>query len=458
MDTTLRSFETLGRLRHHIDQTTADYIRSTPLATYDVQDQSLSFDIRDLLLMGALTQSDVLLTGKTGEGKTKLANGLMLALFGPEGFYSKTTLPNMQPSEFMDIDFPAIVEGRKTLKEALSGVAALERPGIVLNEVNRAPALIQSLMIAFLDRHLEVQGVSVAMGRPCAFGRYQFRILTINEGEHYQVHDMDPAIRDRMILEIPVDAFPRTKNDMLQLLQTDATDPARAYGPSDTIHGFDADHFEDVVDLLQTVRRVPVSPEALYFLAYLAGLSYCVRSPRGNKELVELSHDLCDGCHHAAAFHGICGNIFAPSARVLLRLMRVAKAFAFFRAWRTKQETELVVLNEDIIAAAPFVLYSKLALNPLWLRTAADRHNRFFGDKWTAVQSILRWIYEERFARLIDPAKDVGDILFRYGRGMPLRPEDYEKLYQYVMEKDPWAFDPALLRTLWRANRNHETA
>lgn len=434
------ALKTLTELRTRIDQATSDYIRTTPFCSYRVGKTSVEFDIRDLLLAAAVTELDVLLIGKTGSGKTRLANGVMEAIFGPEGYYSKTTLPTMNASEFMDIDFPAIIEGRKTLQEAVSGIPSLMCPGIVLNEVNRAPAVIQSMLIAFLDRELEVQGKRVDMGRPWVDGRYQMRILTINEGEAYQVHNLDPAIRDRMTLEIPVDAFPQTRDDVYSMLSYVASNAKSSERSLDT-----SDSFESVTRLRHYVETVEVPATVRFFLVYLSGLSYCTRAPRGNKESIALSPEVCSGCHHYAAFYNLCGNILAPSARILLRLQRAAKAFALLRVWRTG-DGELKVVAEDVIEAAPFVFYSKLSLNPLWVRTAGDRSKQFYGDRWTAIREILAWVHKERFLNLTDPHSEIGRILLEFARNGALNRSAWEKVYHYLMEKDPWAFNPALVR------------
>jgi hypothetical protein len=122
----VEAFRILTALRARVDAATAGYVHSTPLVSYKVAGRLVEFDFRDLLLMGAVTESDVLLTGKTGAGKTSLGHGVMTALFGEGNYFAKTTLPTMNVSEFMDIDFKAILQGEKTLREAVSGLAALK--------------------------------------------------------------------------------------------------------------------------------------------------------------------------------------------------------------------------------------------------------------------------------------------------------------------------------------------
>lgn len=447
----------LNQLRRSVDRATRGYIRSVSLCTYPSSCGGASLDLRDLLLVAAVTESDVLITGKTGSGKTRLANGLMEGLFGREGGYSKTCLPTMNPSEFMEMDFPAILEGRKTLSQAVSGIRALMKPGVVLNEVNRAPAVIQSLLIALLDRELEVQGVPVEMGRPWAGGRYQLRILTINEGELYRVQELDPAIRDRMTIEIPIDAFPQSKHDV-QVMLSKAPGSSRNPVPTGSGAGRSAgpqaeDLFDHVIQVRRAAEEVRVHPRARLFLNYLSGLSYCIRAPRGTKESIALSPEVCEGCHHHSAFFNLCGNIMAPSARILIRLQQMAQALALFRVWKSGVEERPEVLPVDIVQAAPFLLYSKLYLNPLWLRTAGNRSQPLWGDRWTAIRRILAWIYRERFLPLVQPGSEVGELMHRISQGQALILSEWKTLQKHLLEKDPWICDPAMVRANLRPER-----
>lgn len=66
MDAEIR--ESLSKLWAAIKQHTQSFVRTTPFASISVDGKVVDFDLKDLLLLGALTHADVLLVGKTGPG------------------------------------------------------------------------------------------------------------------------------------------------------------------------------------------------------------------------------------------------------------------------------------------------------------------------------------------------------------------------------------------------------
>lgn len=314
--------------------------------------------------------------------------------------------------------------GKKRL-DAIEGSPALINAGIVLNEVNRAPGVIQNMLIAFLDKEFEVQGKQVPMGRIYDENkRYQLRILTINEGGMYRVENLDPAIRDRMTIEVPVDAFPQSREDVLEMLDSETS-------PSNGAN----DLFETVIQLHLLLGQIPVSEECKRFLAYLAGMSYCIRAPRGNKESFTLSTETCEGCAHIRLFGHVCPSIRAPSARILLQLQKIARAFALFRYW--KKGGPPLVAYQDVVEAAPFVLYSKLSLDEKWVRTAPDIH----GDRWTAIKKLIEWVYKDRFL----PTQDAGNPMYAFltakQEESEVKVEILNAVQEYIMKTDPWSYN-----------------
>ncbi|MGH8059523.1 MAG: AAA family ATPase, partial [Candidatus Entotheonellia bacterium] len=423
---------------------------------------------------GARAHADVLLVGKTGSGKTKLAVKVMEALFGKDGYYSKTTLPSMSPTDFMDIDFRGIKAGTKTLQQAIEGVPALILPGIVLNEANRAPPVVQSMLIPFLDREFEIEGKPLDVGVLHKGERYQYRILTINEkSEGYAVEEFDPALRDRAVFQIPMDVFPQSEYDVQVMLQSlTQTSPQGAVaqtfpstGPCPTCRGVavkrtghddgrwqmrcescqgewtepDRSQFPVVLKLYEYLRGIPVAPIAGRFLVYLSGLSNCVRSRTGYKEGILFDPGThCHECHHSRHFHNtnVCGDIRAPSARALVNLQRVAQGFALLRAWKGGHDSVSVTLD-DLIAAGPFVLRGKLHLSSAWLQTSGPPGKPFQGCEWEAIRVILDWLrkhFEEGFCSTPEYT-----LLARRLRGEGLSAEDVERLIRYADDRDNWA-------------------
>lgn len=414
----------LAAVEAAVREATRGYVRETVFVRVPAGRSELELRIKDILVLGALTGSDVLLVGRTGNGKTKLAVHAMEGLFGTDGFYSKTTLPSMSPSDFMDIDFRSIREGRKSLKEAIEGVPALTRPGIVINEANRAPSLVQAMLIPFLDREFEIEGKPVDVGVAHAGRRYQFRVLTINEGELYAVEALDRAIRDRAVIEVPVDLFPQTQGDVWAMLE--GGDEPRDARPS---------MLEAVLRLHDAIRRVPVSDEARGFLVYLSNLGNCVRSPTGTKEGIAFTPRLCEGCRHVKHFYGLCAASHAPSPRSLVNLQRVAQGAAFLRSVRVPG-SPLEVGVDDVVAVSPLVLLNKLELADSWLRTAGPRTPAYHGCAWLAILDLMAFL-RSRHSRV---ALEVGpDVLAAYARGTPLESRGWEKLGDYASQEDAWA-------------------
>lgn len=480
----------LAKLRTAIDDQTRTFVRTTPFASVEMDGRTVDFDLKDLLLIGALTHADVLLAGKTGSGKTKLAMKVMEALFGKESYYSKTTLPSMSPSDFMDIDFRGIKAGQKTLRQAIEGVPALILPGIILNEANRAPAAVQAMLIPFLDREFEIEGEPVDLGALHGGERYQYHILTVNEGEEYSVEEFDRALRDRAVFQIPVDVFPQGEKDVYDMIgslsRTAQGVSAQGLSPqpcpscrgtfirrkgyaerewemvcmstkSDrtvchhTWKSPDNSLFPTVLELYDALRQMPMDEEARYFLVYLSGLGNCVRSLTGYKDGIRMDPNFyCNGCTHAKHYHStnLCGNVRAPSARALVNLHRVAQGFALLRAWRMDLQ-EVSVALEDLVAAGPFVLRGKLHLTPKWLQTMgphgeqtettgrADFKKGFNGCEWEAIRHILKFL-RSRFQNEFFKASEFG-LLQRHLAGNKLSADDVGRLIQYAEGTDNWA-------------------
>jgi len=366
------------KIRESVDNASRFYINTREVVTAG----DVSLDLKDVLILGAITGTDCLLTGKTGSGKTRLANMAMNGLFGKDEYTNKTITPAMQPDDFLDVDFGVMSKGG-TLQKAIKPLSIIEKPGVVLNEANRAPNIIQNYLIPFLDKEMDIQGKGFYVGKELESGeRYQYRVITINEGEEYSVEAMDKALRDRTVIEIPMDMFYQTTKDCLEMLnvQKEINEEATA-----KIKGVSNDIFE----FFSQINKLEVEEKVLFFLTYLSGMSYCVKvdSSSKMKESINFSPRICDsGCHFSAStpvnLHNLCGHVYAPSQRALINLLKVSKGIAYMRATKTGIN-DCKVTIDDVASVAPFVLYYKITMFSEWIE------KYYQGNQWEAIKDVV---------------------------------------------------------------------
>jgi MoxR-like ATPase len=411
----------------------------------DEQGDYVSLDLKDFLIIGAMTNSGMLFTGKSGAGKTHLAKMAMTAFFGSDRYCNKTVTPGMTEEAFIDYDFGKMKEG-STLKEAISSTPMLTNPGIILNEVNRAPSLIQNVLIPYLEREFNIKGLDLPVGvEQASKDRYQFRILSVNEGTEYRgTSEIDKAVRDRSPIEIPIDQFKSLKQDIRDMIKKRKSSSIAVDDAKESLE-------QVVFNLFNNVSDVPLSAMASEFLVYLSGLSNCIKSSTGSKEGIAFTLDTCKGCKHAAYKNNVCGNIYAPTNRSLLNLQAVAKGVASVRAYKVlakqldtapSDSKKLKVLNEfmtseylsnlevsceDVLAIAPFILYSKIQINDQWVR------KNYQGNKFKAIQDVVYTAYD-KFTKFYREHKK--NIVGYLAGGNQETNSDFIK--KYALEKDPW--------------------
>ncbi|PIN69361.1 hypothetical protein COV93_05800, partial [Candidatus Woesearchaeota archaeon CG11_big_fil_rev_8_21_14_0_20_43_8] len=369
-----------------------------------------------------------------------LANRFAIALYGNDGYVEKTVTPGTREADFTDLRVSKMTEGA-TLAEAVEAPDVLKKPCVVINELNRMPLQIQNKLISFFDMSYEYLGAKFKVGHDYGNKRYQLRIVTINEGDRYRGTDqIDGAVRDRLIIEIPMDFFPLTKIDEMRKNTSEGKSLDEIVNNRTFI--------TELTDITSKVKKVPLTEEAERFMEYLTGLDNCVRSNTGSKKGVDLRYIMehaCTGCHSIQRDNHICNSIYAPSPRAMSKVKKVAQAISVLRSYDlfrskeenkrlTRQEEDLirqpVVTTQDIITAAPFVFYSKMNINPMWIQ------KHYQGNKWAAVNSTIKIAYN-RFVRFLDEAGDVAD---RYFDNPTVNDLDKTTLREYATTKDPWAY------------------
>jgi len=407
----------------------------------------LVFKLSDILLIGAITQSSVLLSGSSGSGKTYLAELLMSYLFGKIGYTRKNITPDMNEQDFIDIDFGAIKQG-KTLKEAMIADDLFSRPSLIIDEANRAPPIIQNRLLQLLENNIDLKSKTIHAGIPLSNGSYyHWNILTLNYGAEYAgTSAVDRALKDRITLDIPIDNFPPTLDDQILMIRGSLTshsleDPS----PKNEI----------IFQIYQSLDDLQLSLEAEALILYLSFTSNCIKSPSGSKYGVLFSPQYCkeQGCPHARnpPLNEICPYTFAPSNRILRRLVHTAKGISLLKHAKIINSIKLKgnedeveeylstqnfdVSLQDVILISPMILHSKISMNREWVL------NKFNGNTFLACSHFIKVInyqldyFMKNLLRSLVSEKS-GEILSEKDKGIRSKAikDDfhYEGLIKYV--------------------------
>jgi MoxR-like ATPase len=451
---------------------------------------TFSYSLKDLMLIGALTQSSVLMTGGTDVGKTTLAKLVMNSLFGKEeaGWHKININTDFGENSVITTDYDAIVNG-KTSEELYKAAPYLKLPGLITDEINRSsPKLVAKLMQLF-DKEIGLpNGQIINIGHAYDINKfYQFQISAINEGDDYSgVFDIDKAMRRRTVIEIPMDIFPLTSYDFLEIIRNNKNVELKNK----------VNHLEEVLKVHTSLSKLPIHENAEVFLSYLGAFDFCEHSLTKNKGsiaskgnsiyhvCVKPVHGSDVICQHIKSFENeLCPYIRSITPGISNKLMSVAKGFAILRSVKfaellhdyvqkdlnadniykikdvnsfedslqhysgkhtheklkgkelakiafQRYTEELNVNMEDIIAAFGFVSYSKLGISPAWV----SKH--YQGNKLNAVNSFIRQAKE----KFIEGLKEFGPSKLSsvVENGIGFSNHDYKKFKDYCDKENPW--------------------
>ncbi len=413
-------YKTLNELETKLREGSADYYHSGTLAKYTADGNEVNIDLRGMLLCSAIVGLPVLLTGSTGGGKTTIARKAAKSFFGDYAMLQMDSSFNMD--KLRDVSFKKIKEGG-LLSEAVSPTKLVTSPVAIIDEYNRAPTEITNIIQGYLENgKLSFEGgAETETGiDDKEGGRYQWKIATANEGSKYHgARKMDKASRNRLAVEIDLDVFPLAENDRRNLISK---------GRAKTQDKGGEDRTQDILALKKYACDIPLHWEAEEFLAYLMRMDQCIESPEGTKNTINVNERL-KGSHHLALDSGIYSAVSAPSARSISHARELSQAFALYRASKTGAKEE--VLLDDVMAAAPFVTYSKMDVEDGWVAKRAGT------SKWNAVNEVLKLSYQ----RMQRGYKKNLEIMKKLGSGKALEEAELSALREYVEKEDPWFMD-----------------
>lgn len=355
----------------------------------------------DILLVAALSQVHVLVTGPTGRGKTDLVKLVCQGLFGRDGWFLLRLNPHLTEDTFADVNMRTLTN--RGLRQAILPAPFLRLPCTVLDECNRTPAALTNIILGFADGRIELKcGVKFDVGyyangrgnecdadgradggasssqaqddeRACLDDegrtpgdrrqgfypykgldeedwtdggvsnngrRYHLVIGTMNEGKEYAgTFDLDPALSRRFTLRIPFSELRPTPHDLVSILEK-RTGHAKPVSFDNAIG--------ELVQVTEAVSELPLDPLAFVFLVYLGNVGRCPYSPSGYHP-EDGSQRLCteSECRIQKRANGFCPSVAGLSEGVLIFLKRAACGLAALRAARTLRSISQLCETED---------------------------------------------------------------------------------------------------------------
>ncbi|MEM7041283.1 MAG: MoxR family ATPase [Pseudomonadota bacterium] len=272
------------------------------------------------LLTALLADGHVLLEGPPGLAKTRAA--YLLATSIDASFQRIQFTPDLLPA---DLTGTTVYDAHEHRFDFHAG--PLFHNVILADEINRAPAKVQSALLeAMEERQITVGGETRSLGNPF------FVIATQNPIEEEGTYELPTAQLDRFLMRVVID-YPDTDTErtILDLVQNEHRGGAGHLPPSDSISKIATD---DLHAARRDVLDVHLSDPVKDYIVRLVGAS------RG----------------HAADLDQFTSQIaHAVSPRGTLALARLSQA----RAWLKRRDH---VLPEDVQALAVDTLAHRLGL------------------------------------------------------------------------------------------------
>lgn len=396
-----------------IGEQTSGYYNSTPI----IETNRAAVEIRDFLLISALTGKNLMMSSSSGTGKTTLSRAFGKGIFDDDVGFVQID-PSLDENKFRDIMFGNIKRG-DNLSGAVSARHAITAPIVVLDEFNRAPAILVSKVQNYLTNGIltfeggkqMVPGVQLPGG-----GQYQWKVATINEGSDYAgTNAMDRASVDRFGAVLILDMFPPSDNDKRLIIQNGAFRVSGTPIDPDRVKELKENFFA----LYTEARRIEVDPIATEFLLALSNKDQCYKSPEGTKASLDSMNysELCRGCGAAAVYKNVCGAISAPSIRAIEDLKDLSKTYVLVTRG-DGDRAKMRVGIDDVLAVSNFALLKKMKIDESWVSANASNSSPY------AVSIAMKELY----TRFVDSMKKLHTIMRKESDGVELSVDDRRKL------------------------------
>jgi len=336
------------------------YINTTSVVNLDV-----SLLVEDVIKAGLISTLNVVLHGEKGRGKTQLMRSVNNQFFNSQGTAIRAH-PDLRIKDLYE-DFKL-----ESMEMTLNG--HIDNLMTEVDEINRAPALVQNEIFNVCDGYINFKGRKVILGKG-----FHVVLATANIGTNYNgTFAMDDALKERFHLTLDMNNYPTKTLDNLSIVK-DAFNPR----PKDHSKKDLSDKIQEINGLLKSKQFDLDGYVALLYI--MEALDYCQRSD--NKSKLTVIKSIPSKCHGCNRLGKACGYISPSPPRVITATKSLAAAFRAITDAKTGEEKN--VNYNDVMEAAMFTIPYSGLLNTQWvvknhnsneLLAAQTLKSQFLGD------------------------------------------------------------------------------
>jgi hypothetical protein len=362
-----------GWLKTYRNKTTVVTINGCPLKVEDIVAASL---------LGGL---NLLLVGERGEGKTQILYDVLYGIFGGRGTYVRVS-PDMEVKEiYTALNLEKLREKEGTTEDIVKIVEQAKNPFTAIDELNRAPPIVQNQLLNILDGYIEVKGRRYELGVNIGTTKYHVGIATVNLGDrkYLGTFGSDVAILDRFGIVLDLDYYPPQVEDLVQILTS--RNP-KHHAPE--LEDRSEEIFKGYKEVTQ--RKVPF--ELLLVLLYLRmGIDYISVEPYSQRKTYGI---IPEGAHESGGLQKLMEPISIRAMKNAAQLYRSLTYVAELHGYPSHEDFYFLNALESLKLILPY----SGCLKPELVTS------RYYKNPMLATEDIIRElkrIFEENIDKII---------------------------------------------------------
>jgi len=250
------------------------YRNETPVVSIN----GCEMKVEDIVVTSLYGGINLLLVSERGEGKTQILNDVAYGIFGGKATYIRAS-PDMDVKGiYTALNLEKLKNKEGTTEDIVKIVEQAKNPFTAIDELNRAPPIVQNQFLNLLDGYIEVGGKRYYLGVDIGGEKYHVGFATINLGNHRYLgtFDIDFAILDRFGIVLNLDYYPPKVEDLIEILFSE--------NPKLNIPETH-DKSEKIFEGYKNVKKRSLPMEALILSLYLReGVDYISSEPYSQRK------------------------------------------------------------------------------------------------------------------------------------------------------------------------------